>query len=203
MGRSMRPVAVLVGGAAAVLLAAGPALAAPSVTLSHASGLANGDAVTVTVAGFPANTRVGVDECSPLAAANGTAACDTAHLVVITTNAAGSGSASYPVTTGNVGTMSGSTCPPSTGNCVITAAEMTDNTVAAFAPLSFGASTVAAAPTASPGSGSAAGSGSVVPGATATSTGKPFGLEMLVAALLLVAAAASAGVAARRVHARG
>lgn len=193
MIRTLRPVTVLVGGAAALLLSAAPALAAPGVTVTPSSGLAAGSKVTVTVNGFPAGSRVGVDECSPMASSNGAAACDTAHLVVITTDATGSGTGTYTIATGPIGTAAGSRCPATTGSCVITAADMANNAVAAFAQLSFAAS--AAAPAAS---GSTS---STVPGATATSTGKPFRLEVLLAAALLMVGAGFTGVAVRRARA--
>ncbi|MEK8141891.1 neocarzinostatin apoprotein domain-containing protein [Streptomyces sp. M10(2022)] len=66
---------------AALAIAAGPASAAAALSLSQATGLADGQSVTVSGTGFDAGTEVGVAQC-----AEGLT-CSTA--VVVTADAAG------------------------------------------------------------------------------------------------------------------
>ncbi|WP_411107546.1 enediyne antibiotic chromoprotein [Streptomyces sp. cmx-4-9] len=75
--------------AAALAIAAGPASAAATVSVSPASGLSDGQSVTVTGSGYAAGSEVGVAQC-----ADGIV-CNTA--VVATADANGAFQLSLPV----------------------------------------------------------------------------------------------------------
>lgn len=95
--KSALPVAAAT--AASVLFAAGPAAAAsPTAKVSPSSGLANGQTVTVTGNGFPANSALGAILCSEGTWPN--VSCDTANAVSITANASGSFSSRLTVSAG-------------------------------------------------------------------------------------------------------
>lgn len=82
----------LLGAAAVAALAfsAAPASAAPAVTASPASGLSDGQSVTVTGTGFPAGAVIAVSQC------RGTSTC-TDTLTKATVGANGGFTAAYTV----------------------------------------------------------------------------------------------------------
>ncbi|MFJ5265788.1 enediyne antibiotic chromoprotein [Streptomyces sp. NPDC088387] len=90
--RSRLSQAGMLGAAAVAALAfsAGPASAAPAVAASPASGLSNGQTVTVTGTGFPAGSEVAVSQCRE-------ATTCTDSLTRATVGANGSFSAQYSV----------------------------------------------------------------------------------------------------------
>lgn len=211
MRRILGPTAAVGGALAAVLLSAGPALAAPAVTVSPSSGLSNGSTVHVKFTGFKAGDTVAVVECSPLAATKGSAACDTGSVKIVTADANGAGETDYTVKTGQIGTLADSKCPPATDSCVITAALLSDNNTNGFAPITFATATTGGSTTGGSTTGGATTGGSTtggsttggaVAGGTSTDTGKPFGLELGLGAALVAAGLGAGGFALRRrVHA--
>src|SRR5690349_2367129 len=67
-GVRRRGLALATGSLAAtvgLVLAAGPAAAAPSVSASPSSGLSNGDHVSLTISGYPANDSLVALQCNP------------------------------------------------------------------------------------------------------------------------------------------
>src|SRR5947208_16875548 len=101
----MNRIKLLVGlpvvAAAFVLMAASPASAAtPTVTASPATGLVNGQVVTLTGSGYEANHGIFILECVSGA---GASACDVNHLKTVTTDATGAFSVTFPVATGVIG----------------------------------------------------------------------------------------------------
>ncbi|NBM14373.1 enediyne antibiotic chromoprotein [Streptomyces sp. GC420] len=90
--RSRLTKAGMLGAAAAAALAfsAAPASAAPAVTASPSTGLADGQAVTVTGTGYPAGTEIAVSQCR-----ENTTCTDT--LATATVGADGSFTARYTV----------------------------------------------------------------------------------------------------------
>ncbi len=163
-------------GVGALLLAA-PALAAtPGISVSPSTGLANGQTVTVSLSGFSAGAPVAVIECSPLQATAQQAACDTAGVKIVTANASGTATTPFTVTTGQIGTAAGSTCPGQGGVCLITAANTGNQTQNATAQVAF---TVAS--TATPAPATTAPSTTTLP-----RTGEPLKAMAMVGAVLVV-----------------
>lgn len=178
-------VALLVTGSVAlVALVAGPALAGPSITVTPSTGLHGGQVVTVSVNGFPANASLAVIQCSPLVATAGPSACNTGGVKLVSTGANGTATTTLAVVTGAVGTAPGSTCPGAGGACVVSAAQVTSQSVNASATIMF-----ASAP-------------ATVPGATTTQTGRPVLTEVAGAAVLVLAGAGLVTAARRRRPAR-
>ncbi len=66
--------------------------AAPAVTATPATGLVQGDTVTVAGTGFPGNTSLGVIQCIP---GSGVETCAFSTLTYVTTNASGAFSMSF------------------------------------------------------------------------------------------------------------
>ncbi|MBT2454920.1 hypothetical protein J7E98_08995 [Streptomyces sp. ISL-86] len=99
------------GAAAALAIAAGPASAAATLSLSQATGLSDGQSVTVSGTGYAAGAEVGVAQC-----ADGLT-CSTA--VVATADAAGAIQLSFPVAKTFTATdwSTGTTVPV---DCVVT-----------------------------------------------------------------------------------
>jgi hypothetical protein len=136
-----------------------------SISVNPATGLVNGQKVTVTGSGFPHHDALAVLECSPGAngGANAESYCDVAGLVEVTTDGNGAFSTKLTVATGVIGSVPDAICPPASGACFIAASELsTTSKVRAQVSISFAAS---ASPTptptpsssvssASPGSGS-------------------------------------------------
>jgi hypothetical protein len=131
---------------------AGPARAAEdAASVSPSSGLKDGQTVTVTGSGWPANDTINMVECSvPLTAVS---SCDLGTLVRITSSATGTFSTPFRVHTGVVGDGS---CDP--GKSCLIAIGNTDNSSAAqvsiaFAPAATPSPTAKPSPVASTGSG--------------------------------------------------
>ncbi|WET76184.1 enediyne antibiotic chromoprotein [Amycolatopsis sp. QT-25] len=89
LGLSMLPLATSVAAASPL------APAEPVVTVSPATGLSDGQSVTVTASGFAANTTLTISECTP--AANNSGACKEVPPLTFSTDASGSGSTTYTV----------------------------------------------------------------------------------------------------------
>jgi hypothetical protein len=186
LGRRLLGVVAATVGVGALLFTA-PALAAsPTISVSPSSGLTNGQSVTVKLSGFTPKASVAVIECSPLVAQDKQAACDTAGVKVLTTDASGAATTPFTVKTGQIGTASGSTCPGQGGVCLITAANTANQAENTSAQVTFAS---AASPSASP---------TPVPGATTPTTGKPLLGEILVASALVVLGGGLLFVARRR-----
>ncbi|WP_326414916.1 enediyne antibiotic chromoprotein [Amycolatopsis sp. H20-H5] len=136
-----KAVAALAAGAGLVLLtvpSAGAAeAAAPAISVSPASGLSNGQAVTVTGTGFPAGAQVGASECS-----NGTwpdVRCDSADGVSATADASGGFSVTLTVRTAfqGAGQPAGPVDCLSAPGCAVRAGDTTGAVVAAPVALAF------------------------------------------------------------------
>ena len=63
-----------------------PCPAAPSITVTPATGLVQGDVVTITGTGFPANTQLAFVQCIP---GTGQEGCNLNNLVYVTSNPSG------------------------------------------------------------------------------------------------------------------
>jgi len=199
MRRILGPMAAVGGAAAAVILMAGPALAAPSATVSPNTGLKNGDKVTVSVKGYPASqSGLLIVECNPTALKSpGAAHCDITNLGSMTIDASGNGTATFTVKTGTIGDGA---CNPGDTCAIAVSNASGDPTLTAGAPITFAGAPTApsAAPTTGTSGGSTTTGGSTVTGGTSTSTGKPFGLEMGLGAALVLAGLGAGGYALRR-----
>lgn len=209
MRRILGSTAAVGGAVAAVLLTAGPALAAPAVTVTPSTGLTDGQQVTVKVTGYPANmSGLFVVECNPTAATNpGTAHCDTTNLGTMTTDASGAGSTTFKV---KIGTIGDGTCAAGSTNCLIAVAPAAggNTTNTSGSPISFaaastggsttGGSTTGGSTTGGTTTGGSTTSGGTVAGGTSTSTGKPFSLELGLGAALIAAGLGAGGFALRR-----
>jgi hypothetical protein len=160
------------------VLAAGPALAAPSVSASPSTGLNNGDHVTVTISGFPASDSLAALECNPdPSIPQDGSGCNIGGIKFFTANANGGGSATVTVKTGQIGSSAKSMCPPTAAqkaagvtHCIIAVSEpSTSSTVRATADIIFASEASGPSPTPSAsthptqspaGSGSSGSSGS-------------------------------------------
>ncbi len=135
---------IIIGIAFAALLAFGGTADAqdgPTVTLDPATGLADGDTVTVTVSGFPAEaTSFQSGQCvTPLA--DFLAQCDLGNIVAVPLDSSGAAVIEVVVHEGTIGS---GTCGEGADQCVIAVGSLTDTTAAA-APIFFGADAPAAA----------------------------------------------------------
>ena len=114
------------------------AFAAPAITVAPASGVTDGQEVTITGTGYPASTALVVVECSAPA---DQAACDTANIGSATSDASGAVTAKFKVKSGAIGNGS---CA---STCYLAVANPADPTVAAVGKFSFGAAETTATPT--------------------------------------------------------
>jgi len=206
MRRILGSTAAVGGAIAALMFTAGPALAAPGVTVSPPSGLSNGSTVSVSATGFPASSSFFVVECNSKAATDpGTVHCDLGNVVPLTTDSSGAGKATFTVKTGAIGD---GTCAAG-GQCLIAVgpASGSNTTNTGGAPISFAAASTGGSTTGGSTTGgtttggtTAGGttSGGTVAGGTSTSTGKPFGLELGLGAALIAAGLGAGGFALRR-----
>ncbi|HVB51170.1 MAG TPA: neocarzinostatin apoprotein domain-containing protein [Acidimicrobiales bacterium] len=107
----------------------------PSVTATPATGLKNGDSVTITGSDFTAGLSVYAIEC--LASATGQAGCDVATATPITVGADGTlPSTTFKVATGTIGTGTCGTTAANAKDCVINVATVT-GTDAGTTPIAF------------------------------------------------------------------
>lgn len=119
----------------------GAAPAGPSLTVSPATGLKNGQSVTVTGTGFTPSDSVYVIEC--LATATSSAGCNTAGATPVKVNADGTlPSTTFTVVTGTVGTGTCGTTASNSASCAVTVANASGGDAAA-APITFASVTVA------------------------------------------------------------
>ena len=125
----------------AIVAAPTAAFAAASVTVTPASGVTDGQSVTVSGTGFKANASLVIVECSAPASQ---AACDTTNLGSATANAAGTFSATFKVKSGTIGNGSCTT------TCYIAAAEPADTTDAGIATFVFGSAAATTTPSTAP-----------------------------------------------------
>jgi hypothetical protein len=126
--------------AAFLLFSAGPAAAQdPTVTVDPAEDLADGDTLTATVSGFPANGDSFLSgQCvSPIE--DPLQQCDTANVVPVPLDADGAATYEITVHTGPIGTGE---CGPDGDQCVIMVGSLTEPEFA-FAPISFASEPVA------------------------------------------------------------
>ena len=144
----------------------------PNITVTPATGLSDGQRVTITGSKFPPNDSLVALECSPRAETmDPTTECNLAK-ANLTVKSDGSGNvvASLVVQAGVVGTDSAAVCPPASGSCFIAVSEPTaTSSVRAIANISFGAGTPSG-PAGGGGGGTTPGSGAA-PGGGGAPTG--------------------------------
>jgi hypothetical protein len=120
------------------MIAAAPASAAPTVTVTPNTDLVDAQQVSVSANGFAANASIAVLECTTGATTQDN--CDLSTLLF--TNADGTGTVSTNYNVFRViqpaSTPTALDCAPS--NCVLAVADISDQTQAASTPLSFDAS---------------------------------------------------------------
>ncbi len=181
----------------------------PAVTVSPSTGLVNGQAVTVSGAGFSPNASIGMSQCR--AGATSPSDCDVSISRIVQADANGSFSTQFPVHTqlqipgsspsGPPGpgpvpitpTVTTLDCRTAPGACSIGVADLSDYTEGARALLTFATTTVA--PPSASNSPSTTGSTSGVLAFTGTSTAR----ELMV----LAAAAISLGATLVGLNRRG
>lgn len=138
--------ALLLFAAAVVWSATPAAAAAPSVTVSPSSGLADGQSVTVTGSGFTANyATMVIVECD--ATATGAAGCDTNDVQFVKADASGA----FTVQLTLRATFTGVDCTKAA--CIVQAHEGVNpnaGLTATSAPLHFGAAPVTTTTSAAP-----------------------------------------------------
>ena len=120
---------IAVGTLAGTLVASGPITFAtasstptgPSITVTPATGLKNGETVTITGSGFTAGDSLYAVQC--LVAATSAAGCDTTGATPITANSDGTlPSTTFKVTAGTIGSGACGTTAANVRDCVITVA---------------------------------------------------------------------------------
>jgi hypothetical protein len=136
MNRSRWIIAIVI--ALVALLALGRTAGAqdgPAITLSPESGLADGDTVTVTITGFPADaTSFQSGQCvTPLE--DFLSQCDLGNIVPVPLDGDGAATIEVVVHEGAIGS---GTCGEGADQCVIAVGSLTDAEAAA-APIFFGA----------------------------------------------------------------
>lgn len=135
--RLARAAAVVFCGAAAMLAAAPAADAtAPAITVSPASGLSDGQSVSVTGGGFPAGESIAVVQCNAPADPAQTS-CNYADYVSTTADSSGAVNASIVVRASFMGTNPGTGQPAgqvdcAAGPCTIAVGSQADPAI--FAP---------------------------------------------------------------------
>jgi len=120
--------------AVAMLLVAGPAAAQePMITVEPSADLADGDTLTVTVAGFPASSETFVSGQCVTPIEDPLQQCDVANIVPVPLDANGGATFEITVKVGSIGTGS---CGPDADDCVILVGSLTEPENAA-SPISF------------------------------------------------------------------
>jgi len=120
--------------AVATLLVAGPAAAQePMITVEPSADLADGDTLTVTVAGFPASSETFVSGQCVTPIEDPLQQCDVANIVPVPLDANGGATFEITVKVGPIGTGS---CGPDADDCVILVGSLTEPENAA-SPISF------------------------------------------------------------------
>ncbi|MHB8335112.1 MAG: neocarzinostatin apoprotein domain-containing protein [Acidimicrobiales bacterium] len=136
---------IAVGTLAGTLVASGPITfatasstpAGPSITVTPATGLKNGDTVTITGSGFTAGDSLFALEC--LVTATSAAGCDTTGATPITANSDGTlPSTTFTVTAGAIGTGTCGTSASDLTGCVISVSNASAGD-AAHAAITFAA----------------------------------------------------------------
>jgi len=97
----------------------------PQVRAQPNSGLHDGESVTLTATGFGPDQSLVALQCADKGNNTGEGDCDVAHLVSLTTNAAGSGTARVTVRTHNVG--SDHNICDRTHPCILSVSQATPN----------------------------------------------------------------------------
>ena len=128
--------AVFCGAAAMLVVAPAADAAAPAITVSPASGLSNGQSVSVTGGGFPARGSIAVVQCNAPADPAQTS-CNYADYVSTTADSSGAVSASIVVRASFTGTNPGTGQPAgqvdcAAGPCTIAVGSQSDPSI--FAP---------------------------------------------------------------------
>ncbi|TAM93253.1 MAG: hypothetical protein EPN43_01010 [Jatrophihabitans sp.] len=194
---------------AAVLAFASPAAAAPSLTVTPSTGLTNGQSVTVTLSGFPANAG-GINIVQCLASGTGAADCDVNDAQLgKTADASGSLTVTMPVRSTFTGLGASTPIDCTKQQCMIAANVGTSSNPneSAEANISFGSPAAAASSTPPPAtttSSAAAGGAAPVPtgantGEAVTNGGIPVIAEVL-GGIAVVLAAGSLLLHRRRMH---
>jgi hypothetical protein len=120
--------------AVATLLVAGPAAAQePMITVEPSADLADGDTLTVTVAGFPASSETFVSGQCVTPIEDPLQQCDVATIVPVALDANGGATFEITVKVGPIGTGN---CGPDADDCVIMVGSLAEPENAA-APISF------------------------------------------------------------------
>ncbi len=136
---------------ATITFATAPTSAGPSITVTPATGLKNGQTVTITGSGFVAGDSLFAVEC--LTTATSSAGCSTAGATPITAKSDGTlPSTTFTVATGTIGTGTCGTSANDLAGCVISVSTLS-NTDAAFAPITFAAASTGPSITVTPATG--------------------------------------------------
>jgi hypothetical protein len=130
-------VALMLGGMAYIGVFGAGAASTPTITITPNTGLANTQSVQVTGTGFTPNQGLGTMaavEC--VATATTTAGCDTAHYVLVTSDASGNVNFAFAVETGTVGN---GTCGTSAtdATCLISVGSVSPPATLAAATITF------------------------------------------------------------------
>jgi hypothetical protein len=141
-------VAGLIAVGAVVLGTGGVAVAAPVVTVTPNTGLAEGQTVQVSGSGYTAGKTLGITQCSDQGAATGQGDCDVPNIRTVTADSAGNVSSPYVVRAGPFG-ANNRVCDPNQ-RCLVSLGELTGdpNAERATAPLTFGGGPPATSPVA-------------------------------------------------------
>jgi hypothetical protein len=75
----------------------------PKMTITPDAGLTNGQTVSITASGFPANEQLGITECANKGAQTGAGDCDLGTIKIATATATGTVSTSVAVALGPFG----------------------------------------------------------------------------------------------------
>lgn len=133
MYRSRAMVAVVVMAAALMLTTGAASAQDPSVSVDPSSDLADGDTVTVTAAGFPADSTAFVSGQCVTPITDPLQQCDTGNIVPVPLD--GNGDATFEITL-STGPIGSGTCGADGDDCVIMVGSLTAPEFG-FAPITF------------------------------------------------------------------
>jgi hypothetical protein len=133
MYRSRAMVAVVVMAAALMLTMGAASAQDPSVSVDPSSGLVDGDTVTVTATGFPADSTAFVSGQCVTPITDPLQQCDTGNIVPVALDASGEATFDITLSTGAIGS---GTCGAGGDDCVIMVGSLTQAEFG-FAPIAF------------------------------------------------------------------
>ena len=128
-------VVATIGAMLAMGLAAAPAGAAPSVSVTPNSGLLDAQQVSVSASGFTANTQIAIIECTSGATSQND--CDLSTLNYTNADGLGNVSASYNVFRQIFPANDPAGLDCATASCVLAVANISNQTEAASTPIAF------------------------------------------------------------------